>query len=306
MCDIWKRTDRSQTNVADLQRHRESMRVLGVRQVVLTGGEPLLHNDIQGLCNFFRELGIRITLLTTGLLLSKHAEIVATHFDDVIVSLDGPAEVHNRVRQIRTAFTLIQQGIAAVREYNPTLRISCRTTVQKANHVQLRATVDAAKLLTLDSISFLPADLSSQAFNRAQPWNSDRKNEIALSHEELIGLEGEIELLISANAEDIDRGYIVEDAAKLRRLANRFREHLGYSTPKAPSCNAPWISAVIDVNGSVRPCFFHPVVGSIKYSTLEDAINSESALSFRSSLSVQDNPICTRCVCSLNYRQDRS
>ena len=55
MCDIWKREKHEQVRVADLERHRESLRNLGVRQVVLSGGEPLLHGDLRALCEFFRE-----------------------------------------------------------------------------------------------------------------------------------------------------------------------------------------------------------------------------------------------------------
>ena len=40
MCDIWKRETHEQVRVADLDRHRASLRNLGVRQVFLTGGEP--------------------------------------------------------------------------------------------------------------------------------------------------------------------------------------------------------------------------------------------------------------------------
>ena len=61
--------------------------------VILSGGEPLMHNDLRTLCAFFRELDIRLTLLTTGLLLTKRAAEVAEWFDDVIVSgfrLGGP------------------------------------------------------------------------------------------------------------------------------------------------------------------------------------------------------------------------
>src|ERR1700722_9037724 len=68
MCDIWKRETNDQIRAEDMERHRESLINLGVRHVVLTGGEPLLHNDLPALCNFFREQNIRLTLLTTGLL----------------------------------------------------------------------------------------------------------------------------------------------------------------------------------------------------------------------------------------------
>src|SRR5580698_757474 len=81
MCDIWKREDNEQIHAEDMERHRASLQNLGVRHVVLTGGEPLLHNNLTVLCSFFRRLNIHLTLLTTGLLLYKRADDVASLFD---------------------------------------------------------------------------------------------------------------------------------------------------------------------------------------------------------------------------------
>jgi MoaA/NifB/PqqE/SkfB family radical SAM enzyme len=301
MCDIWKRKDGREFHAADLERHRESIQTLGVKQVVLTGGEPLLNRELDAICLFFRDLGLRVTLLTTGLLLRKRAATVANGFDDIILSIDGPPDVHDRIRSVPGAFRSIQQGVFAVRERQPQIPISCRTTVQKLNHTHLRATVAAAKSLGLTSISFLAADISSAAFNREERWAPERQSEIALNRTELVELEEEIELLIQMHQEDIERGFIAESNAKLRRIGARFREHVEGTTPKAPICNAPWVSAVIEVDGSVRPCFFHPAVGNAHQHTLEEAINTESALSFRSRLKIASNPTCQRCVCSLNY-----
>jgi Fe-coproporphyrin III synthase len=304
MCDIWKRESNDQIRAPDLERHRVSLEKLSVRHVVLTGGEPLLHNDLAALCTFFREQQIHLTLLTTGLLLHKRAEEVATLFDDIIISLDGPQEIHDAIRRVNGAYNLIHKGVAEVRHHNPSILITCRTTVQKANHRHLRKTVDAARMLGLDSISFLAADLTSEAFNRPLLWPSEKQNEIGLSLEETRALEEEIELLISEYEPAINHNYIVESAAKLRKIARRFREHLGQLSPQAPICNAPWVSAVVEVDGSVRPCFFHHKIGNITASTLEDVVNGEAAQEFRRSLDIETNPICQRCVCSLNYREN--
>jgi Fe-coproporphyrin III synthase len=301
MCDIWQRKDGSESRAADLEPHRESIRRLGVKQVVLSGGEPLLNRELDAICRFFRGLDVRITLLTTGLLLNKKADIVAAGFDDIILSIDGPPEVHDRIRRVSGAFQVIQKGVLEVRARRPGMPISCRTTVQKLNHTHLRATVSAARSLGLDSISFLAADVSSAAFNREQPWTQQRQDEISLNRGELIELEEEIELLIQTHREDIDKGFIAEGNAKLRRIGTRFRERIEGTPPKSPICNAPWVSAVIEVDGSVRPCFFHPPIGNVRQHTLEQAINSEMALSFRSRLKIASDPVCQRCVCSLNY-----
>jgi MoaA/NifB/PqqE/SkfB family radical SAM enzyme len=301
MCDIWKRKEGREFHATDLERHRESIRTLGVKHVVLTGGEPLLNRELEAICEFFRDLGLRLTLLTTGLLLQKKADIVACGFDDIILSLDGPPEIHDRIRRVSGAFRAIQKGLLEVRARRPRIPISCRTTVQKLNHTHLRATVSAARSLELDCISFLAADISSAAFNREERWVPERQNEIALSRAELNALEEEIELLIQIHRTDIDHGFIAESDMKLRRIGARFREHIDGTPAKAPICNAPWVSAVMEVDGSVRPCFFHPTIGNAHQVILEEAINTETALSFRSGLKIASNPICQRCVCSLNY-----
>jgi MoaA/NifB/PqqE/SkfB family radical SAM enzyme len=300
MCDIWKRKDGSECHVADLERHRESIKKLGVMHVVLSGGEPLLNRELDAICSFFHALGLRITLLTTGLLLQKKAALVAG-FDDIIISIDGPPEIHDQIRRVPGAFRTIRRGVLAVREIRPEILITCRTTVQKLNHTHLRATVSAARSLGLDSISFLPADTSSVAFNREDGWTPERQSEITLNRTELVELEREIELLIQTCRADIDKHFIAENDAKLRRIGVRFRERIEGIPPKSPICNAPWVSAVMEVDGTIRPCFFHPSIGNAHQLTLEEVINSEAGLSFRSRLNVANDPTCQRCVCSLNY-----
>jgi Fe-coproporphyrin III synthase len=301
MCDIWKRETNVELKTASLERHRASMQNLGVRNVVLTGGEPLLHSDLPAFCNFFREEGIRLTLLTTGLLLQKRAETVAEFFDDVIVSLDGPEEVHDAVRRIQGAFRLIHDGITAIRSIRPEMPISGRSTLQRSNYALMRKTVAAAKELQLTSISFLAADVTSEAFNRTLVWPGERQSEIALTAKEVVILEDEIEQLILEYNEEIRSKYILEGPDKLRRLAKHFRAHLGQIPHQAPICNAPWVSTVVEVDGSVRPCFFHRTIGNLTSSTLEDVINGEEALHFRGSLDIAKDATCQRCVCSLNY-----
>jgi MoaA/NifB/PqqE/SkfB family radical SAM enzyme len=301
MCDIWKRDESVEIHARDLERHRESLRRLSVRWVVLSGGEPLLHKDLGSLCRFFHQLNVHLTLLTTGLLLTKRAAEVAEMFDEIIVSIDGPETIHDTIRRVKGAFLLVESGIAAVRQHCPAMRITGRTTVQKANHHYLQEAVAVAKRIGLDSISFLAADLTSEAFNRSLLWPLERQNEIALTTGELRELEQEIEELIANYAEEIRIGYIAENALKLRRISTHFAAHLGLTKPRAPECNAPWVSAVVEADGSVRPCFFHRTIGNIHDSDLEHILNGEQGVGFRNALRMDENPVCQRCVCSIRY-----
>jgi MoaA/NifB/PqqE/SkfB family radical SAM enzyme len=298
MCDIWKQSDREEISVADLQRHLDDFERLSVRWVVFSGGEPLMHSDLFRLSRLLRERSIRTTLLSTGLLFERYARSIAKDLDDAIVSLDGPAEVHDRIRRVPGAFRAISQGIEAIRAVSPSFPISARCTVQRENHGFLTETATEAQRLGLNSISFLAADVSSTAFSRAQPWQPDRQSQIALTEAEIDNLRKEIQVLWNRWG---NTGFIRESFAKLERIPEHFRAHLGLTAFRAPSCNAPWVSAVIEADGTVRPCFFHQPIGRVNGLTLLQVLNGPEALAFRSSLNVSSNPVCQKCVCSLNW-----
>jgi Fe-coproporphyrin III synthase len=299
MCDIWRIREAKQMSLEDLEQQLSPFRQLGVRWVVLSGGEPQLNEKWYFLAQMLRSIGCRITLLTAGLLLKPQAELVTDHVDDVIVSLDGPPRVHNRIRRIPDAFEQMVEGIRALRQFRPAMPIRSRCTVQRLNRRSLRAVIECAKTIGLTSISFLAADLTSTAFNRPEPWPRDRVEPVALTPEEVDELEVEIEQLVSEHRADFESGLIVETPDKLRRIVHHFRGHLGQTENVAPRCNAPWVSAVIEASGDVRPCFFHPVLGNIREQSFPQIINGANALRFRSTLNVAHNQTCKRCVCSL-------
>jgi len=263
-----------------------------------------MHTDLAALSRLLRAEGIRLTLLTAGLLLEAQAPSIAETIDDVIVSLDGPSEIHDQIRRVHKAFQRLERGVQALRKVRPEMVIRARSTVQKANCAQLRRTVAAARQLGLNSISFLAADVTSEAFNRPGGWSVKRQSTVALGPEEIAMLEQEVELLIQHHADDIASGFVVESEEKLRRIVRHFRAQLGELPPLAPSCNAPWVSAVLEADGTVRPCFFHRPLGNIRDKTLIEILNGDTALDFRRRLDIPNNPICQRCVCSLHLSSE--
>jgi MoaA/NifB/PqqE/SkfB family radical SAM enzyme len=300
MCEIWKTTEAQELSVHDLKRQLESIERLRVQWVVLSGGEALMHSDLWSLIDLLRERQIRVTLLSSGLLLGRHAASLVKSVDDVIVSLDGPPAIHNLIRGVPGAFEITAAGIASIFERDPDFRISARSTVQRSNFRHLRGTVDAARGLGLKSISFLAADVDSTAFARADGWPIEKKAAVRLDYAEVTALESEIEALISREE---CGGFVCESPAKLRRIARHFRAVLGEIPPVSPPCNAPWKSAVIEADGTVRPCFFHGPIGNLNSGKqLDQILNGPEALAFRGSLNVATNPTCQKCVCSLNWR----
>lgn len=301
MCDIWKIREVRELTDRDLEPHLANFSALKVKWIVFSGGEPLMHSDLTSLCRLCRHQGVRLTLLTSGLLLERYAATVAEWIDDVIVSIDGPPEVHDRIRAVPGAYRQLQHGVFALRDLRSDMPIHGRCTVQKRNFSDLRNTVRTAHELNLNSLSFLAADVSSTAFNRPQGWPGNRQNSVALDAAEADALDLEVEALINTCQADIESGFVVENPNKLRRIGRHFRVHLGQVEAVAPRCNAPWVSSVIEADGTVRPCFFHGPVGNIHDRSLDEVLNSDEAISFRQNLNVSSNPICRSCVCSLFF-----
>lgn len=300
MCDIWKANhEKRELSVEWLEKHADSFEALGVREVVLSGGEALMHSNLWNFCAVLRRKKMRMVILSTGLLLEKNAAKIIANLDEVIVSLDGSAETHDRIRNIPHGFEKISRGVGAIKKIDPSFRITARSVVQRENYSDFANTIRAAKAMGLDAISFLAADVSTVAFNRYEGWSGERVSEVALSAEEARDFERLLRESFVVLKEDYDTGFIVESPEKIMRIANYYNAINGNGSFPQPVCNAPWVSAVIESDGSVMPCFFHKPYGNIYENDFAAIINSEGAIKFRKSLNVKEDPVCRKCVCSL-------
>lgn len=301
MCDIWKGNNNvQQLEETDIEQLLNSLKKFKTSLVVMSGGEALMHSNFFRLCEILRSRKIKISILSTGLLLKKYAEQIINKTDEVIVSLDGSQEIHDLIRNIPEAYKKLKEGVTELKNLNKKYRVTARCVVQKANFNDLPNIVNAAHEIGLDHISFLNADVSTDAFNRPDLWDEDKVKEISLSRDEVELFKETIENMIRTHSEDFKSRFIAETPEKLRKFYNYYAAFHGLCEFPPVNCNAPWVSAVIEADGSVRPCFFHAKIGNIRNTTFEKLINSPASISFRKNLDTTTNPICKKCVCSLN------
>ncbi|HEU0063692.1 MAG TPA: radical SAM protein [Flavisolibacter sp.] len=301
MCDIWKGNNRlRQLTKNDITGLLKTLKQLGTKQVVFSGGEALLNNNFFEFCSILRNEGLSITLLSTGITFTRHANMLSEMVDEIIVSLDGNREVHDEIRNIPNAFQKLSDGINAVKTINPALPVKARTVIHRLNYRVWPQIIESAREMGIDQISFLPADVSSHAFNREALWTETRKSEVAIPMAELKELKETIEKLVISNKEDFKHGFITESPIKIRNIYNYYAALHGLNPFPLKRCNAPWVSVVVEADGSVKPCFFHESQGNIRDKSLKEILNSQSAIQFRKNLRVSKNSICEKCVCSLN------
>ncbi|HTD41357.1 MAG TPA: radical SAM protein [Mucilaginibacter sp.] len=301
MCDIWKdNKNLKQLTEEDITGLLSSLKQFGTKQVVMSGGEALLNQNFFALCQILKNAGIKVSLLTTGLTLKNHAEKLVKWVNDIIVSLDGDQQLHDAIRNIPGAFHKLKEGVESIRSLKPDYRITARTVIHRLNFWNWIAIIEQAKKMKLDQISFLPADVSSHAFNRQMAWEQPRQNEILLSERELPELKDVIGRIILEYGEEFDNGFIAESPQKLIDIYHYYAAFYGLNPFPYKKCNAPWVSAVIEADGSVRPCFFHDVIGNIRDSSLATILNSDDAINWRKTLDMGTNSTCVKCVCSLH------
>ncbi len=311
-CDIWK-LPRRNMSIDLAERLAAEFPRLGVRNVLLSGGEATQHPEWPRIAKLFRTAGAKINLLTNGLLLKKQAAAVIESVDQLTISLDGgtPA-TYEAIRGV-DGFALILEGMRLCAEGG--IPITTRTTLQHANFREMPEIIDAAKAAGATQSSFLAVDVSStQAFgprfdqdahddhdpNTYIPLTVHAPPSPALTAADLPEFAAILDRLERDHAADFASRQIAESPAKLRRLHHYFAAVNGLVAFEPPRCNAPHLSSVVEVDGSLRPCYFLPRVGSIGADgSLSAVLNTEAAVSMRTAYRTGGRPECERCVCSL-------
>lgn len=301
MCDIWKGNHNvKQLTRNDLTALLHTLKKFETQEVVMSGGEALLNPEFFAFCGILRNENIKISLLSTGLLLKKNADTLLKWVNNIIVSLDGNEAIHDRIRNIPGAFRLMKEGIDQIHLRNPGYKITGRTVIHRQNFRYWEAIIQSAVDLGLHQISFLPADVSSQAFNREQVWDQARQQEILLDESELPELKAIVQKLVRDLGPLFKNRFIAESPEKLQNIYSYYAAFYGRNPFPYKKCNAPWVSTVVEADGTVRPCFFHEPLGNIHEHSLDEILNSPDAINFRKNLNTNSNETCNKCVCYLN------
>ena len=114
----------------------------GVRVLILSGGEPLLRDDIFQLADYARDRGFYVALSTNGTLIDEQniERIAAADFDYVGISIDGLEAVHDEWRQLKGSFAASMHAIDLCRARG--IRVGLRTTLTQHNYPQLPALLE--------------------------------------------------------------------------------------------------------------------------------------------------------------------
>src|SRR3990172_4702349 len=106
-----------------------------IRHVRLTGGEPLLLDEVAQIVSIFKDAGLIVSIITNGLLLENcWSDLASSGLDQVVISLDSHcSELHDKLRRTKGLFQSALTGINLIREKTPSTLIRVNTVVSKHN-----------------------------------------------------------------------------------------------------------------------------------------------------------------------------
>jgi MoaA/NifB/PqqE/SkfB family radical SAM enzyme len=306
-CDWWKADGAGDLTLDEIRTLTDQLPALRTRLVTFSGGEPTSRRDVYEIAALFRARGVKLHLLTSGLSLERDAGAIVEHFGEVTISLDGhTAAQYEQIRGVK-GLAVIERGVRKVKTLSPQTPVRARSTLHRYNFTELPQLIDKAHAMGLDGISFLAADVTSEAFGRRSASNGNGETSLRtafsmrgllLNPDEVAEFARVVEATIVSHSGDFECRFVAEAPDKLRRLPKYYAAQLGLGEFPSVRCNAPWASAVVEADGAVRPCYFHRVVGNIRETSLRELLANEM-VAFRRGLNVAHNATCRRCVCTL-------
>jgi MoaA/NifB/PqqE/SkfB family radical SAM enzyme len=276
--------------------------------------EPLNHARIVDFCAEIASRGFYSTMTSNGFMLPQRAEgLVESGLNDITISVDGTADLHDKIRGRKGSFSRLYEGIIRLNEAKartgkatPSIRISA--TVNDLNYRDLRNLLEALAPLHPDHINI--GHLSFITPEMADTHNALYTGDLHVGRSCI----GEMDLSV------IDPVVLADEIASAKEFASQQKPHLNLTfhpdlnTPEeldlyyhhpeeyvgGRRCTDPFKMMMVNTDGLVIPahsrCYNYPV-GNMRDTSLAQIWNNARYTAFRQVLYQAGGtlPACTRC-----------
>ncbi len=224
--------------------------------LVLSGGEPLLREDVFDIARYGTEKGLRMCLATNGTLVSKDicSRIKESGIRMVSLSLDGAtAATHDNFRNQKGAFDGTMNAIRLFNRYNIPFLINSSFTVRNQKEIpEIYKLVKELGATAWYMFMIVPTGRGEDILEELIP--NHLYDEILNWHYEVEKEENE--LLMRPTCAPHYYRIIREKAREAKEKV--VRRNLKFSTGGSKGCLAGQLICLIDVDGGVLPCSYFP------------------------------------------------
>jgi MoaA/NifB/PqqE/SkfB family radical SAM enzyme len=243
-------------------------------------------------------------MTTNALTLKQKAEgLCEAGLKDIFISLDGPEEIHNKIRGNGRSFQKAVEGIEELLNHNLRPEISVFSVITEWNLGHLKSFADFFKNFPLKQLGFMHlnfttkeiADLHNKNFGDSYPATISNvaqvnidKMDLAVMLEEIIGIKKEQYPFNVAFSPDIS------DLDNLKIFYNKPEKQVG------KICHDVFRNIMIKSDGTVIPAHgrcYNLTVGNIYNQSMKEIWNTNIFSKFRKDLINAGGlfPACSRC-----------
>lgn len=236
----------------------------------LTGGEPLVREDLCALAEYAVDGGLRVIVSSNGTLIdekrAKEMKRVGVHY--VGISLDGASpEMHDDFREMPGSFDDAIRGIRACTKVG--LKTGIRVTLTKRSYPDIPAILKLAKKLGVPRLCFYYLVPSGRG-KEITKWDltlGQRKNLLDFLYSEAKISGEDVEILTVDGP--MDGVYILQ---RLKEERPEMCDDISRLLELSGGCSAGNKICGIGPDGSVHPCQFmtEVTVGSIRERSLDE------------------------------------
>ena len=211
--------------------------------MLMSGGEPLLRQDVFDIIRYACDQGIAFHLCTNGTLIDKEKalRLAETGVNTVSVSIESPVKaIHERLRGPGT-FDRAVQGVRLLREHAPNVNIGVNYLITSANFLNMAEMIPFVESLGAHQLKYAP--IHTNLLHKRKRIGD--YGDLLFGEEDLEELDREMRLLMKAAAQN-----------RLLTTSPMFLSKISsfYSRPSKFRCYAGYAACAVDPFGVVTPC----------------------------------------------------
>jgi radical SAM protein with 4Fe4S-binding SPASM domain len=291
-------------SIEEIKKQIPYLKKANVRYLILSGGEPLLREDLFDIAKLFNENGFITTLSTNGLLINEeNIGKIKENFSYVGISIDGDEQTHDSFRGMKGAFKRSLKAIRLVKDAG--IKVGMRFTITSQTYRSIPFIFELAEKEGIPKLYFSHLVYSGRGRNLTQAEKEQYRKIV----EQII--DKAFDYVEKGVPIDIVTGNNEADAVLFyHKFTEKYPEkaELLYENLKIWGGNQAGVRiADIDYRGYVKPDTYFPLkLGNIREKNFYEIWNSNGILSELRKHPRNINGKCKECrfidICNGNSR----
>ncbi|MDE2232136.1 MAG: radical SAM protein [Candidatus Omnitrophica bacterium] len=294
MCNEWHTHHTEEFNTEEWKNALTQLKEAGIREINLTGGEPLMRKDIFEIVRHARSLGLRVGMTSNGFMMNEQrvAELIASGVSTFSLSMDAVGEKYDEIRGVKGGYDRLLRACELLSKERKEGKIDAYLCF-----LLMKETLDAYQgVLEVGRKLDLPMVVNLFDVNPYFFKIDGLKEKYNIGDQDKGRLKQFQRVMVENRSQHANATY--HSFSEIKYFADYFQDPLQKNLP----CSVSQIRVCVGAKGQIYGgCWAWRPLGDLRKATLKEILNSES---FRRNTRKMFKKECPGCSCgfSLNLR----